>query len=186
MLGCEIDEIVFTSGGTESNNYAIKGYAFANREKGNHIITTSIEHPAVIEVCKYLETKDFSVSYLPVDEFGLVDPKDVKSAITPQTILISVMHANNEVGSIQPIKEISEICQDGGISSTCIHHLLEKNKIDLAIGAKMSNTLWRPEPFFMKNKEDILSSAGTKYVNNPNLQVLNDAELNGKKIAVAA
>jgi cysteine desulfurase NifS/selenium donor protein len=115
MLGCEIDEIVFTSGGTESNNYAIKGYAFANREKGNHIITTSIEHPAVTEVCKYLETKDFSVSYLPVDEFGLVDPKDVKSAITPQTILISVMHANNEVGSIQPIKEISEIAHKKGI-----------------------------------------------------------------------
>ncbi|MFX1309703.1 MAG: Coenzyme F420 hydrogenase/dehydrogenase, beta subunit C-terminal domain [Promethearchaeota archaeon] len=82
------------------------------------------------------------------------------------------------------IKEISEICQDGGISSTCIYYLLEKNKIDIAIGAKMSNTLWRPEPFFMKNKEDILLSAGTKYVNNPNLQLLNDTELNDKKIAI--
>ncbi|MFX1379638.1 MAG: Coenzyme F420 hydrogenase/dehydrogenase, beta subunit C-terminal domain [Promethearchaeota archaeon] len=82
------------------------------------------------------------------------------------------------------IKEISEICQDGGISSTCIQYLLEKNKINLAIGAKMSNTLWRPEPILIKNKEDILSSAGTKYVNNPNLQLLNENELNGKKIAV--
>ncbi len=82
------------------------------------------------------------------------------------------------------IKEISEICQDGGISSTCIHFLLEKKKIDLAIGAKMSNTLWRPEPFLIKTKEDILSSAGTKYVNNPNLQLLNESELNGKKIAI--
>ncbi|MFX0005800.1 MAG: Coenzyme F420 hydrogenase/dehydrogenase, beta subunit C-terminal domain [Promethearchaeota archaeon] len=82
------------------------------------------------------------------------------------------------------IKEISDICQDGGISSTCIYYLLEKNKIDYAIGAKMSNTLWRPEPFLIKNKDDILSSAGTKYVNNPNLQLLNDRELNEKKIAV--
>jgi coenzyme F420 hydrogenase subunit beta len=82
------------------------------------------------------------------------------------------------------IKEIAEICQDGGISSTCIYYLLEKKKVDFAIGAKMSNTLWRPEPFLIKNKDDILSSAGTKYVNNPNLQLLNDRELNEKKIAV--
>ena len=115
MLGCEIDEIVFTSGGTESNNYAIKGYAFANREKGNHIITTSIEHPAVTEVCKFLETKGFSVSFLPVDKSGFVNPKDIKNAVTPHTILISVMHANNEVGTIQPIEEISEIAHKKGI-----------------------------------------------------------------------
>ncbi|MFX1419481.1 MAG: Coenzyme F420 hydrogenase/dehydrogenase, beta subunit C-terminal domain [Promethearchaeota archaeon] len=82
------------------------------------------------------------------------------------------------------IKEISEICQDGGISSTCIYYLLEKKEIDLAIGAKMSNTLWRPEPFFIKNKEDILSSAGTKYVNNPNLQLLNEKEIDEKKLAI--
>jgi len=115
MLGCEVDEIVFTSGGTESNNYAIKGYAFANREKGNHIITTSIEHPAVTEVCKYLEAKGFKVSFIPVDEFGFVNPKDVRNTITPQTILISIMHANNEVGTIQPIEEISEIAHKKGI-----------------------------------------------------------------------
>ena len=107
--------IVFTSCGSESNNYAIKGYAFANREKGNHIITTSIEHPAVTEVCKYLETKGFSVSFLPVDKSGFVNPKDIKNAVTPHTILISVMHANNEVGTIQPIEEISEIAHKKGI-----------------------------------------------------------------------
>jgi cysteine desulfurase NifS/selenium donor protein len=115
MLGCEIDEIIFTSGGTESNNYAIKGYAFANRERGNHIITSSIEHPAVIEVCKYLETKGFTVTYLPVDKTGWLNPRDVRKAITPQTILISVMHANNEVGTIQLIKEITKIAHKKGV-----------------------------------------------------------------------
>ncbi|MBT8380825.1 MAG: aminotransferase class V-fold PLP-dependent enzyme, partial [Ignavibacteria bacterium] len=115
MLGCGVDEIIFTSGGTESNNYAIKGYAFANREKGNHIITTSIEHPAVTEVCKYLETKNFKVTYLPVDKTGLVNLKDVKKAITQHTILISVMHANNEVGTIQPINEIAKLAYKKGI-----------------------------------------------------------------------
>lgn len=109
MLGCEIDEIIFTSGGTESNNYAIKGFAFANRGRGNHIITSSIEHPAVTEVCKYLEGKGFNITYLPVDSTGMIDINNVEKAITPQTILISVMHANNEVGTIQPIKEISEL-----------------------------------------------------------------------------
>ncbi len=112
MLHCGIDEIIFTSGGSESNNYAIKGVAFAYRDKGNHIITSSVEHPAVIEVCRFLETKGFKITYLPVDEDGLVDPEDVKRAITPQTILISVMHANNEVGTIQPIREIARIAHE--------------------------------------------------------------------------
>ncbi len=116
MIGCEIDEIIFTSGGTESNNLAIKGFAFANREKGNHIITSSIEHPAVAEVCRYLEEKGFKVTYLPVDNTGLVDIKDVKAAITTKTILITIMHANNEVGTIQPIKEIAKIAHHKGIT----------------------------------------------------------------------
>jgi len=115
MINCFPDEIVFTSGGTESNNYAIKGIAFANRTKGNHIITSSIEHPAVIEVCKFLETEGFQVTYLPVDEFGLINIEDVKEAIKPQTILISIMHANNEVGTIQPINEITRIAKDKNI-----------------------------------------------------------------------
>ncbi len=109
MLGGKVEEIVFTSGGSESNNYAIKGAAEAYRQKGNHIITSSIEHPAVIEVCRYLENKGYEITYLPVDKYGLVDPLQVEEAITPQTILITIMHANNEVGTIEPIAEITEI-----------------------------------------------------------------------------
>ena len=116
MIGCEAEEIIFTSGGTESNNLAIKGFAYANREKGNHIITSSIEHPAVTEVCKHLIEKGFSVTYLSVDETGLIDIKDIEKAITPQTFLISIMHANNEVGTIQPIGEISELAHKLGIA----------------------------------------------------------------------
>ena len=111
LIGCSREEIIFTSGGTESNNFAIKGVALANRHKGNHIITTSIEHPAVIEVCKYLASNGFMITYLPVDEYGWVGPDNVKKAITSETILITVMHANNEVGTIQPIEEIGEIAR---------------------------------------------------------------------------
>jgi len=110
-IKCRSDEIVFTSGGTESNNYAIKGVAFSCRDKGNHIITSQIEHPAVIEVCKFLEERDFKVTYLPVDSFGMVRVSDVEKAITPQTILITIMHANNEVGTIQPIEQVSELAK---------------------------------------------------------------------------
>ncbi|MBN1387473.1 MAG: selenide, water dikinase SelD [Bacteroidales bacterium] len=115
MLGCEPSEIVFTSGGTESNNYAIKGIAYRHRKKGNHIITSCIEHPAVFEVCRYLEQSGFEVTYLPVDEYGQVSVESVKSAIKDSTILITVMHANNEVGTIQPIAEISEIAKANNI-----------------------------------------------------------------------
>jgi cysteine desulfurase NifS/selenium donor protein len=115
MIGADSSEIIFTSGGTESNNYALKGAAFANRHKGHHIITSSVEHPAIFEVCKYLEKNGFEVTYLPVDEFGMIRLEDLKSAITSQTILISVMHANNEVGTIQPIAEIGKIAKEKGI-----------------------------------------------------------------------
>jgi cysteine desulfurase len=115
LLDCHPDEVVFTSGGSESNNYAIKGAALANRNKGNHLITSKIEHPAVIEVCKYLEKVGFEITCLPVDEFGLVDVAKVKEAITPRTILITIMHANNEVGTIQPIAQIAEIAHSHGI-----------------------------------------------------------------------
>jgi cysteine desulfurase NifS len=115
LLHCTSDEVIFTSGGSESNNYAIKGTAFANREKGNHIITSAIEHPAVLEVCKYLAEKSFQVTYLPVDEFCLVDPRELQKSIRPQTILITIMHANNEVGTIQPIAEIAKIAKEHGI-----------------------------------------------------------------------
>ncbi|MBM3253929.1 MAG: cysteine desulfurase [Candidatus Omnitrophica bacterium] len=115
LLNCKPDEIVFTSGGTESNNYAIKGIAFVHREKGNHIITTQIEHPAVTEVCRFLEEHGFEITYLPVDEFGLVNASDVEKAITSKTILITIMHANNEIGTIQPVEQISKIAKKHNI-----------------------------------------------------------------------
>ena len=115
MLGARVDEIVFTSGGTESNNLAIRGVAAALRSRGNHIITSAIEHPAVMEVCRYLERNGFRLTIVPVDEFGRVDPADVAQAITPATILITIMHANNEVGTIQPIREIARIARARGV-----------------------------------------------------------------------
>ena len=115
LIRAQSEEIVFTSGGTEADNFAIKGVAYANELKGNHIITSSIEHHAVIETCKFLERRGFRVTYLPVDEYGLVDPDDVRRAITSKTILISVMHANNEIGTIEPIAEIGRIAREAGI-----------------------------------------------------------------------
>ena len=109
MLGCKAEEVIFTSGGSEANNLAIKGIAFAYRSHGNHIITSAVEHPAVLEVCAFLETQGFMVTYLPVNDLGMLDPASVESAIRPTTILITIMHANNEVGTIEPLKEISEI-----------------------------------------------------------------------------
>ncbi len=107
VLGCRTSEVVFTSGGTESDNAAIKGVATALRNIGNHVITSSIEHHAVLHACHQLEQFGFDVTYLPVDEFGLVDPEDVVRAVTERTTLVSVMLANNEIGTIQPIAEIS-------------------------------------------------------------------------------
>jgi len=112
LLECDPAEIIFTSGGTESNNHAIKGAAFAGQANGRHIVTSAVEHPAVTEVCRYLETLGFRVSTLPVDGSGMIDLKGLEKALTPETILISVMHANNEVGTIQPIEEIAAMARD--------------------------------------------------------------------------
>ena len=98
-------EIFFTSGGTESDNWAIIGAAMANHRAGNHLITTCIEHPAVLRTMEYLETQGFQVTYLPVDEFGRIRLQDLENALTPNTILVSIMHTNNEIGSLQPIAE---------------------------------------------------------------------------------
>ena len=110
-LNCKPEEVYFTSGGSESDNWAIKGTAFANRKKGNHIITSAIEHHAVLHTCQWLEKQGFEVTYVPVDEFGQVDPKDVEAAITDKTILISIMAANNEIGTLQPIEEIAQVAK---------------------------------------------------------------------------
>ncbi|NEW85137.1 MAG: cysteine desulfurase, partial [Mariniphaga sp.] len=112
LINCKPEEIFFTSCATESNNLAIQGIARAHSDKGRHIITSAIEHPAVTEVCKYLGSQCFEITYLPVDQYGRVDPGQVKDAIRPDTILITIMHANNEVGTIQPIHEIGMIARE--------------------------------------------------------------------------
>ena len=115
MLGCRADEVIFTSGGTESNNHAIKGALGARRDRGNHIVTSSVEHPAVLEVCAFLEERGCAVTRLPVDQSGMVDPERLEAAIRPETVLVSVMHANNEVGTIQPIAAIAGITRRHGV-----------------------------------------------------------------------
>jgi len=115
FLGADPSEIVFTSGGTESNNFAIEGVAYALEKKGNHIISSAIEHHAVTEPCKFLEKHGFKTTYVGVDKYGLVSPEDIKKAITDKTILITVMHANNEIGTIQPIVEIGKLAKEKGI-----------------------------------------------------------------------
>jgi len=113
-LGAQPDEIVFTSGGTESNNHALKGAALARREQGRHLITSAIEHPAVLEVCAFLEANGFEITRLPVDETGLVDPSVLARTMRPGTIAVSIMHANNEVGTIQPIRALADIAHAHG------------------------------------------------------------------------
>lgn len=118
FLGAKEEEVIFTSGGTESNNFALHGVAYASEKKGNHIITSAIEHHAVMEPANFLEKHGFKITYVKVDKNGIVSPEDIEKAITDKTILISIMHANNEIGAIQPIKEISKIAKDKGV---CLH-----------------------------------------------------------------
>jgi cysteine desulfurase len=115
LLGCAPDEIVFTGGGSEADNLAVKGIAEASQARGDHLITSHVEHPAVLATCRYLERRGFRVTYLPVDRHGRVSPDDVQRAITPRTILISIMHANNEVGTLQPLAAIGHLARESGI-----------------------------------------------------------------------
>jgi len=115
LLGCKPQEIVFTSGATESDNLAIKGVAYAMRHRGDHIVTSAIEHRAVLDSCRRLEKEGFRVTYLPVDKMGQVDPVAVEEAITDRTILVSIMYANNEIGVLQPVREIGAICRKKGV-----------------------------------------------------------------------
>ena len=115
LIGAQDEEVVFTGSGTEADNFAIKGVAYANRSRGDHIITSAIEHHAVLETCLFLEKEGFEVTCLPVDEYGSVSPEDVRKAITKKTILISIMQANNEIGTIEPISEIGEIAREAEI-----------------------------------------------------------------------
>lgn len=126
-LNCNPEEVYFTSGGSESDNWALKGVAFANRKKGNHIITSAIEHHAILHTCEWLEKQGFEITYVPVDADGLVNPADVEAAITDKTILVSIMAANNEIGTIEPIEEIAKIAH--------AHHVLFHTDAVQAIGA---------------------------------------------------
>ncbi|MBY0098867.1 cysteine desulfurase family protein [Mesobacillus maritimus] len=126
MLNCSVQEIIFTSGGSESNNQVLKGVFQTYKEKGNHIITTKIEHPAILNPCKYLEKLGAEITYVEVDQYGRVNPEDIEKAITDKTILITVMHANNEVGTIQPIEEIGLIAQK--------HHVLFHSDASQSVG----------------------------------------------------
>jgi len=151
LIGARGEEIVFTSGGTEADNFALKGVAFANETKGNHIITSSIEHHAVIETCKFLERRGFRVTYLPVDGYGLVDAGDVKKAITDKTILISVMQANNEMGTIEPIAEIGRIAREAGIyfhtdAVQMVGHIpVDVNELEVDLLAMSAHKLYGPK-----------------------------------------
>jgi len=152
LIGAEKSkEVIFTSGGTESNNLAIKGVAYRNKDKGNHIITTTIEHISVINICKHLQKQGFEITYVPVDEQGMVDPQRIKDAITDKTILISVMYANSEIGTIQPIKEIGKIAHENQIyfhvdavaATGKVPINVEEEKIDLL--SISSNDMYGPK-----------------------------------------
>jgi len=145
------EEIIFTSGGTEADNFALCGIAWANQGKGNHIITTSIEHHAVINACKFLGKRGFKVTYLSVDKNGLVDPLEVTKAITDGTILVSVMHANNEIGTVEPIEEIAEIAKEKGIYfhtdavQTVGHLSIDVDKLKADLLAMSAHKLYGPK-----------------------------------------
>lgn len=151
LIGAREDEIVFTSGGSEADNTALKGVAYARKDKGNHIITSSIEHHAILETGHFLETQGFEVTFLPVDEYGMVDPDDVRRAITDKTILVSIMHANNEIGTIQPISEIAQITREAGVYlhtdavQTVGHIPLSVDKLGIDLLSMSAHKLYGPK-----------------------------------------
>ncbi len=133
LINCQAKNIIFTSGGTESNNLAIRGSVFANAHLGNHIITSSVEHPAVSEVCKWLEKQGFDLTVLPVNHYGMVNPSDLENYIKPETILVTIIHANNEVGTIQPISKLAEIThKHGAIFHTDSAQAVGKIPVDIS------------------------------------------------------
>jgi cysteine desulfurase len=205
FLGAKPEEIIFTSGGTESDNTAIEGVAYALEKKGNHIISTAIEHHAVSEPCKFLEKKGLRVTFVGVDKYGLVSPDDIKRAITDKTILISVMHANNEIGTIQPIAEIGSIAREAGVYfhtdavQTVGHIPVNVNELNVdllslsahkfygpkGVGALYVRKGTRLEPFLHGGDQERGRRASTQ--NTPGIVGLGEAiELCGLKMAQEA
>jgi cysteine desulfurase len=184
IIGARPDEIFFTSGGTEADNWALKGVVYACQASDCHIITTPIEHHAILETCKFLEEQGFSVTQVPVDGDGMVDPDDVKKAITPKTVLITIMHANNEVGTIQPIAEIGKIARAAGVYfhtdavQTVGHIPVDVNKMNLDLLSISAHKLYGPkgigalyirqgttiQPFVHGGGQERHSRAGTENV----------------------
>jgi len=151
LIAARSNEVFFTSGGTESDNWAVKGVAFANRARGNHIITSTGEHHAILESCHFLEEQGFSVTYVPVDRLGMVNPEDIRKAITPKTILVSIMHANNEVGTIQPVAEIGRIAKAAGVYfhtdavQTVGHVPVDVDKMNVDLLSMSAHKLYGPK-----------------------------------------
>ncbi len=151
LIACKTEEVVFTGGGTEADNQAIKGICLANRERGNHIITTSIEHHAVLNACNYMKELGFDVTVLPVDGYGIVDPDSIEKSITSKTLLVSVMHANNEVGAIQPIEEIGRITRRAGVYfhvdavQTAGHLPIDVNDLNIDLLSVSAHKLYGPK-----------------------------------------
>lgn len=151
FMGAKSEEIFFTSGGTESDNFALEGVVYANEKKGNHIVSTTIEHHAVINCLKFLEKRGFKVTYVPVDGDGLVDPEDVRKAITDKTVLVSVMHANNEIGTIEPISVIGKICREKNVYfhtdavQTFGHLKVDVNELNIDLLSASAHKLYGPK-----------------------------------------